>query len=156
MTMTPETITVDTVLTSEQFAEVFKIPPHEMADLVLMGIVPSRGTLQQMSGAYLGVLQRRKDHQLAVLDHQSAVLEALETGGKLPDSMLVRRSLSRHLDFPCTQEQFGRLVDLSQPAVSGLIKRGILRPDGTALTWWRDYVRHLEDEGRARRAGRGA
>lgn len=149
MTMTPETITVDTVLTSEQFAEVFKIPAHELADLVLMGIVPSRGTLQQMSGAYLGVLQRRKDHH-------SAVLEALETGGKLPDSMRARLSLSQHLDFPCTQEQFGRLVDLSQAAVSGLIKRGILRPDGTALTWWRDYVRHLEDEGRARRAGRGA
>lgn len=149
MTMTPETITVDTVLTSEQFAEVFKIPALEMADLVLMGIVPSRGTLEQMSGAYFGVLHQRKDYQ-------SAVLEALETGGKPPDSMRARLSWVQHLDFPCTQAQFGRLVDLSQPAVSGLIKRGILRPDGTALTWWRDYVRHLEDEGRARRAGRGA
>ncbi|MCK6401629.1 MAG: hypothetical protein L6Q74_06945 [Sphaerotilus natans subsp. sulfidivorans] len=149
MTMTPETIAADAVLTSEQFAEVFKIPAHELADLVLMGIVPSRGTLQQMSGAYLGVLQRRKDHLCAAVD-------AMKAGDKQPDSMHARLSLSQHLDFPCTQEQFGRLVDLSQAAVSGLIKRGILRPDGTALTWWRDYVRHLEDEGRARRAGRGA
>ena len=149
MTMNLETLTVDTVLTSAQFAELYKVTGLEMSDLVTMGIIPSRGTLQQMAGAYLGHLQRRLDSQQADLDSRSE-------GGEGLDSAASRLAVSAHLDFPCTQAEFGKLVDLSQAAVSGLIKRGVLRPNGTALTWWRDYVQHLEEQAQARRAGRGA
>ncbi len=53
-------------------------------------------------------------------------------------------------DIP-TQAQFGELVGISQPAVSGLVSRGVLSEGETAATWLLSYCEHLREIA----AGRG-
>ncbi|NKI97551.1 terminase small subunit [Rhizobacter sp. SG703] len=51
-----------------------------------------------------------------------------------------------------TQEQFGDLVGVSQPVVSELLSRGILKAGQPASAWLRAYTKHLRELA----AGRGA
>lgn len=50
-----------------------------------------------------------------------------------------------------TQAQFGELVGISQPAVSGLVSRGVLRDGDSAAGWLLAYCEHLREIA----AGRG-
>jgi phage terminase Nu1 subunit (DNA packaging protein) len=59
---------------------------------------------------------------------------------------------SQSLSAPMTQEQFGDLVGVSQPAVSELLGRGILKAGQPASAWLRAYAKHLREAA----AGRGA
>lgn len=54
--------------------------------------------------------------------------------------------LSAHL----TQEEFGRLVGISQPAVSGLLADGVLDREGTAGVWLRRYCQRLREQAAGR------
>lgn len=56
------------------------------------------------------------------------------------------------LNEPTTQEAFGQLVGISQPAVSELLARGVLTPGTTAGEWLRLYCSNLREQA----AGRGA
>lgn len=56
------------------------------------------------------------------------------------------------LGKPCTQEQFARLVGVSQPVVSELLTRGVLGKGQAAQTWLHAYTAHLREQA----AGRGA
>lgn len=47
------------------------------------------------------------------------------------------------LDKPCTQQEFGELVGISQQAVSNLVSRGVLVPGQTAQHWLDRYLSHL-------------
>lgn len=47
------------------------------------------------------------------------------------------------LERPCTQEEFGELVGISQQAVSNLVKRGVLKPGQTGQHWLDRYLSHL-------------
>lgn len=49
----------------------------------------------------------------------------------------------KDLDKPCTQEEFGELVGISQQAVSNLVGRGVLKPGQTAQHWLDRYLSHL-------------
>ena len=53
---------------------------------------------------------------------------------------------------PCTQQAFGDLVGISQPAVSDHMASGEMIPGETAGEWLRDYCEHLREQA----AGRGA
>lgn len=50
------------------------------------------------------------------------------------------------LDEPCTQQQFADLVGISQPAVSGLVTRGILLPGMSAQRWLDRYLTNLREQ----------
>lgn len=56
------------------------------------------------------------------------------------------------LDNTVTQAQFGELVGIGQPAVSGLLERGVIQPGHTAGQWLLDYCGHMREQA----AGRGA
>lgn len=56
------------------------------------------------------------------------------------------------LTQPCTQEEFAKLVGISQPAVSDLQARGLLGRGQTAQTWLHAYTAQLREQA----AGRGA
>jgi len=56
------------------------------------------------------------------------------------------------LDATTTQAQFGELVGIGQPAVSGLLERGVIQTGQTAGQWLIDYCAHLREQA----AGRGA
>jgi phage terminase Nu1 subunit (DNA packaging protein) len=56
------------------------------------------------------------------------------------------------LDRYCTQQEFGDLVGISQPAVSEHLAAGVLTPGQTMGQWHADYIEHLREEA----AGRGA
>lgn len=56
------------------------------------------------------------------------------------------------LDSTCTQAQFGALVGVGQPAVSGLLERGVIQPGQPLGQWLIDYCAHLREQA----AGRGA
>lgn len=58
------------------------------------------------------------------------------------------------LNLPCTQAQFGRLVGISQQAVSNLAARGVLLPGQTAQHWIDRYLSHLRAVIIDRREGR--
>lgn len=47
------------------------------------------------------------------------------------------------LDVPCTQAEFGKMVGISQQAVSNLVVRGVLKPGQTAQHWLDRYLSHL-------------
>jgi terminase small subunit / prophage DNA-packing protein len=49
------------------------------------------------------------------------------------------------LDQTCTQAAFGELVGMSQPAVSDLLAREVLRQGDTARTWLLAYCQHLRE-----------
>lgn len=57
-----------------------------------------------------------------------------------------------NLDQPCTQAAFGALIGVSQPTVSELISREILKPGDTAAQWLLAYCAHMREQA----AGRGA
>ena len=64
------------------------------------------------------------------------------------------------LDTSVTQEAFGVLVGISQPAVSDLVTRGILHKGDSVRTWLLSYCDHMrgvaagrDPDGEARRAG---
>lgn len=57
-----------------------------------------------------------------------------------------------NLDQPCTQAAFGALIGVSQPTVSELISREILKPGDTAAQWLLTYCAHMREQA----AGRGA
>ena len=61
---------------------------------------------------------------------------------------MVGDSLSRAL----SQAEFGELVGIGQPAVSGLHRRGVLRGGVTGAEWLLAYCEHLREEA-AGRAG---
>lgn len=50
-----------------------------------------------------------------------------------------------------SQEAFGDLVGITQPAVSDLMKRGVIADGGAAGVWLLAYTKHLRDQA----AGRG-
>jgi terminase small subunit / prophage DNA-packing protein len=56
------------------------------------------------------------------------------------------------LSQPCTQEEFAKLVGISQPAVSDLLTRGLLGRGQSAQTWLHAYTAQLREQA----AGRGA
>lgn len=58
------------------------------------------------------------------------------------------------LEVPCTQEEFGQLVGISQPTVSKLVARGVLKPGQTAQHWLDRYLSHLRAVIIDRREGR--
>lgn len=53
-----------------------------------------------------------------------------------------------------TQQSFGEMVGISQPAVSDLLSRGIILPNESAGEWLRAYCSHLREQA-AGRAGSG-
>lgn len=55
------------------------------------------------------------------------------------------------LSTTCTQQEFADFVGASQPAVSGLLARGVIKPGNNAAQWSRDYIDHLREQA----AGRG-
>ena len=57
-----------------------------------------------------------------------------------------------NLTEPCTQQQFGDLVGISQQAVSDHLASGEMQPGQTAAEWLLDYCEHLREQA----AGRGA
>lgn len=54
-----------------------------------------------------------------------------------------------------TQEEFGRLVGISQPAVSQLVTDGVLDREGTALVWLRRYCQRLREQAAGRMGAEG-
>lgn len=54
-----------------------------------------------------------------------------------------------------TQDEFGNLVGISQPAVSGLMSRGVLREGGSAREWLLAYCGHLRETAAGRLASGG-
>lgn len=52
----------------------------------------------------------------------------------------------------CTQAVFGELVGISQPAVSDLLQREVIKPGESVALWLLDYSGHLREQA----AGRGA
>ena len=52
----------------------------------------------------------------------------------------------------CTQAEFGELVGIGQPVVSGLLERNVIAPGATAGQWLLAYTKHLREQA----AGRGA
>lgn len=54
-----------------------------------------------------------------------------------------------------TQEEFGRLVGISQPAVSQLMTDGVLDREGTALVWLRRYCQRLREQAAGRMGAEG-
>lgn len=51
--------------------------------------------------------------------------------------------VSTALESPCSQEEFGKLVGISQQAVSKLVARGVLKPGQSAQHWLDRYLSHL-------------
>lgn len=56
-----------------------------------------------------------------------------------------------NLDAPCTQQEFARLVGISQPAVSDLLTRSVLQSGQSMGQWLHWYCGHLREQA----AGRG-
>lgn len=54
------------------------------------------------------------------------------------------------LDARLTQEEFGRMVGISQPAVSALMADGTLDREGTAGVWLRRYCQRLREQAAGR------
>jgi len=57
------------------------------------------------------------------------------------------------LDFAMTQEKFGELVGISQPAVSELLTRGVLQRHGSAGEWLKAYCGNLREQAAGRASG---
>jgi len=56
------------------------------------------------------------------------------------------------LNYQPTQTEFAALVGISQPAVSGLLARGIIREGGTIGQWAEAYCDHLREQAAGRAA----
>lgn len=57
------------------------------------------------------------------------------------------------LTLPVHQETFGELVGISQPAVSDLMKRGVIAEGGPVGEWLLAYTKHLRDAASGRGDG---
>lgn len=58
-------------------------------------------------------------------------------------------------DDAVTQGRFAELIGISQPAVSDLLKRGVLSRDATATTWLLEYCTNLREQAAGRQADGG-
>lgn len=56
------------------------------------------------------------------------------------------------INYQPTQTEFAALVGISQPAVSGLLARGIIREGGTIGQWAEAYCDHLREQAAGRAA----
>jgi hypothetical protein len=131
-------IDVFTTCTPEQFGAFVKVPASEVRRLMKSGVLPARGTYVELSGAYIEHLRAEGERKKAV--------------NPFPEhSYLHRMYQLARFDVRCTQGEFGKKVGISQQAVSQLVQKGVIHPEGTYLAWLRDYTRHLEDEIRKRR-----
>jgi phage terminase Nu1 subunit (DNA packaging protein) len=54
------------------------------------------------------------------------------------------------LSIRVTQEDFGALVGISQPAVSGLLANGVIQKEGTAAQWLLAYCARLREQAAGR------
>jgi hypothetical protein len=54
------------------------------------------------------------------------------------------------LSIRVTQEDFGALVGISQPAVSGLLANGVIQKEGTAAQWLLAYCSRLREQAAGR------
>jgi terminase small subunit / prophage DNA-packing protein len=63
-------------------------------------------------------------------------------------------TLRQDLEQPCTQDEFGEMVGITQPSVSKLVTRGILIPGQTAQQWLDRYLTHLREVIIDRQVGR--
>src|SRR5574338_31979 len=65
--------------------------------------------------------------------------------------------MSYVIDFEgqITQSEFGTLVGISQPAVSGLVSREVLRKGGSAGEWLMSYCRNLREVAAGRASADG-
>jgi hypothetical protein len=131
-------IDVFTTCTPEQFGAFVKVPASEVRRLMKSGVLPARGTYVELSGAYI-------EHLRAEIDRKTAANPYPE------HSYLHRMYQLAPFDVRCTQGEFGKKVGISQQAVSQLVQKGVIHPEGTYLAWLRDYTTHLEDEIRKRR-----
>jgi terminase small subunit / prophage DNA-packing protein len=59
------------------------------------------------------------------------------------------------LDQPCTQKEFAELVGITQPAVSDLLTRGVIKAKEPVRVWLIAYTAHLREQA-AGRGGDGA
>ncbi|MHC0506392.1 terminase small subunit [Achromobacter aegrifaciens] len=57
------------------------------------------------------------------------------------------------LDKKTTQARFGQLVGITQPAVSGLLMRGVMVAGDTLGNWLLSYCGHIRDVAAGRQAG---
>ncbi len=57
------------------------------------------------------------------------------------------------LDKKTTQARFGQLVGITQPAVSGLLMRGVMVAGDTLGNWLLSYCGHIRDIAAGRQAG---
>lgn len=54
------------------------------------------------------------------------------------------------LDNPISQREFSTIIGVSEPAVSGLVKRGVIRTGQSAGEWIFAYCRHLREQAAGR------
>ncbi|HYE35385.1 hypothetical protein [Methylocaldum sp.] len=54
------------------------------------------------------------------------------------------------LENQITQHEFAELIGVSDPTVSGLVKRGILEPGATGAAWLKAYCAHLREQAAGR------
>jgi hypothetical protein len=147
-------IDVFTECTPEQFGAFVKLPASEVRRLVKSGVLPARGTYVEFAGAYIERHRAECERMDAEIERMKAEIERLRAEAENPypeHSYLHRAYQLAPLDVRCTQGQFGKKVGISQQAVSQLVQKGVIHPEGTFLAWLRDYTRHLEDEARQRR-----
>ena len=140
-------IDVFTTCTPEQFGAFVKVPASEVRRLMKSGVLPARGTYVELSSAYIGHLRAEDERKEAEAERLGA-----EAANPYPEHSYLHRVYKlAPLDVRCTQGQFGKKVGISQQAVSQLVQKGVIHPEGTFLAWLRDYTTHLEDEARQRR-----
>jgi phage terminase Nu1 subunit (DNA packaging protein) len=56
------------------------------------------------------------------------------------------------LDNQCSQKDFAALIGVSEPAVSGMVKRGVLIPGEALGVWLLAYCNHLREQAAGRSA----
>lgn len=140
-------IDVFTTCTPEQFGAFVKVPASEVRRLMKSGVLPARGTYAELSSAYIEHLRAENERKKAEAERLGA-----EAENPYPEHSYMHRMYQLiRFDVRCTQGEFGKEVGISQQAVSQLVQKGIIHPDGTFLAWLRDYIRHLEEEARRRR-----
>lgn len=128
-------IDVFATCTPEQFGAFVKVPASEVRKLMNSGVLPACGTYAEFSGAYIAHLRAEVERLVS------------ETENPYPEhSFRHRTHQMASLDVRCTQGEFGKIVGISQQAVSQLVQKGVIHPEGTLLAWLHDYTAHLEYE----------
>lgn len=54
------------------------------------------------------------------------------------------------LSLPMTQAQFGDLAGVTQQAVSGLVKSGVISPGASGASWLREYCERMREQAAGR------